>query len=143
MKKYVPWLIMLLTILSISSVYAYEPGFAYENPCSDDGVMRVLYIASIVILIIKIAVPFLLFITGILDLIKVVTGNPENLSKQLISFAKRAIAGVLIFIAPSVIFGIFRILDEAIEYEDIENKYSACISCLEDNSQCQFEKYGE
>ncbi len=143
MKKYVPWLIILLTILSIGSVYAYEPGFNYDNPCSDEGVMRVLYIASVVILIIKIAVPVLLVFTGILDLIKVVTGNPENLNKQLIVFAKRAIAGILVFVTPSLVFAIFHILDDAIKYEDIENKYEACISCLEDNGNCQFEKYGE
>lgn len=144
MKKYVPWIMLILGLLFLGGkVYAYDPNFSYDNPCSEESVMRVLYLVSIIILIIKVAVPFLLVVTGIIDLIKIVVGKPDDLTKQLIVFAKRCLAGVLIFITPSIVFAVFRILDDAIKYKDIENKYQSCIACLQDNGQCNFKKYGE
>lgn len=144
MKKYFSWFIFILGIFFLGiRVYAYDTNFSYDNPCSEESVMRVLYLVSIIILIIKVAVPFLLVVTGIIDLIKIIVGKPDDLTKQLIVFAKRCIAGVLIFITPSIVFAVFRILDDAIEYKDIENKYQSCIACLQDNGQCDFKKYGE
>lgn len=144
MKKYIPWLMLVIFFFTLGlRVYAYDPNFSYDNPCSEESVIRVLYILSIIILIIKIAVPILLVVTGIIDLIKIVVGKPDDLNKQIVVFAKRCIAGVLIFVTPSLIFTIFRILDDAIDYSGIENKYESCIACLQDNGECNFKKYGE
>ena len=144
MKKYVPWIMLILGLLFLGcKVYAYEPNFSYDNPCSEESVIRVLYVVSIVILVIKVVVPIILIIAGMLDIFKAVTGKPEDLPKQLVPFAKRCVACILIFIAPSVVFAIFRMLDDVIEYKDLENKYQVCIDCLSDNSKCNVRRYGE
>ena len=64
----------------------------------------VLNLIGMVITAVKIVIPILLILFGILDVGKsVVAGKPEEISKNIKSFAFRAIAAVLIFFIPAIV----------------------------------------
>ena len=66
--------------------------------CDVPEVLRVMKIVKIVILIIKIVVPIILIVTGMIDLMKEITNNKDNLKDTLSSFVRKAIAAILIFL---------------------------------------------
>jgi len=63
-----------------------------------------LTILGYVVTIVKIVIPILLIIFGMLDVGKsVVAGKPDEITKNLKSFAMRCLAAVLIFFIPSIV----------------------------------------
>lgn len=63
-----------------------------------------LNLLGMIITAVKIIVPILLILFGMLDVGKsVVAGKPEEISKNIKSFAFRALAAVLIFFIPSIV----------------------------------------
>ena len=46
---------------------------------------------------------------------------------------KRSIAGVLVFLAPSVILGIFHMVDGM---DDFDSEYTVCVDCILGSSSC-------
>lgn len=63
-----------------------------------------LVLVGYVVTIFKIVIPLLLIIFGMLDVGKsVVAGKPDEVTKNLKSFAMRCIAGILVFFIPSIV----------------------------------------
>lgn len=63
-----------------------------------------LNLLGMLITAVKIIIPILLILFGMLDVGKsVVAGKPEEITKNIKSFAFRAIAAVLIFFIPSIV----------------------------------------
>lgn len=63
-----------------------------------------LSLVGYVVTIFKIVIPLLLIVFGMLDVGKsVVAGKPDEVTKNLKSFAMRCIAGVLVFFIPSIV----------------------------------------
>lgn len=63
-----------------------------------------LNIVGYVVIIVKIVVPILLVVFGMLDVGKsVIASKPDEVTKNLKSFAMRCIAAVLIFFIPSIV----------------------------------------
>ena len=63
-----------------------------------------LTLVGYVVTIIKIVIPLLLIIFGMLDVGKsVIASKPDEVSKSLKSFAMRCIAAILIFFIPSIV----------------------------------------
>ena len=63
-----------------------------------------LTLVGYVVTIIKIVIPLLLIIFGMLDVVKsVFAGKPDEVTKNLRSFAMRCIAAILIFFIPSIV----------------------------------------
>ena len=59
---------------------------------------------GIAITIIKILIPIILIIFGMLDMGKAVTsGKDDEIKKQAMAFLRRAIAAVLVFFIPSIV----------------------------------------
>src|SRR5574344_575638 len=101
-----------------------------ENP----GVMAAFKLGSIVITIIKIVVPIILIVFGMIDMAKaVVDGKDGAVIKQAIVFGKRIVACVLIFFVPSIILAIFNTVDS---WDSTKSKFSSCFDCLLDTSKC-------
>lgn len=72
------------------------------NTC--DTLAPFLKIVGYIVTIFKIVVPLLLVIFGMLDVGKsVVAGKPDEVTKNLKSFAMRCVAAVLIFFIPSIV----------------------------------------
>ena len=92
-------------------------------------------ITRLIVTFIKIATPLVLFIMGMIDMIKAVTSNDEKKIKEAQStFFKRLIPGVAIFLVITIfqfLIGIFA--DNAKEGETL----AKCIDCMiSDSSKC-------
>ena len=83
------------------------------------------YLVSTVVLIIKIAVPILLIIFGMLDLGKAVIASKEDeIKKGQQTFIKRAIAAVIVFFVIQVVQIVVRFVSGS------DNTIAQCFNCF-------------
>ena len=95
------------------------------------------YIVSMVILIIKIAVPVLLIIFGMLDLGKAVVASKEDeIKKGQQMFIKRAITAVIVFFVIQIVQILIRFL--AGNSQGISQCFNCFIYGQEEDSGCVF-----
>lgn len=90
-----------------------------------------------VVLIIKIVVPLLLILLGMLDLGKAVISSDEKAIKTSTNMLiKRFIAAVVIFFIPTIVNALFSVLDVM---GDAKNDYNVCVKCVTNvtGSDCQ------
>ena len=88
--------------------------------CDSPDILKVMRIVDIVITIIKVIVPILLILTGMIDYMRAVKDN-EPLSKTNNLLVKKAIAAALIFFIPTFVNIIAKITENDLEY-------SSCIT---------------
>jgi hypothetical protein len=103
---------------------------ATKNP----GVMGAFKLGSIAIDIIKIVVPILLIVFGMIDMAKIVVdGKDDSIQKSALTFGKRAGAAIIIFLVPTIVLNVFDMVEG---WTGVEYKYQACLDCLLDTSKC-------
>lgn len=113
-----------------------------DNPCGENGVKLALRIVGYAIFAVKIIIPIVLIIYGTIDVAKAVVQGNDSLKKNLVQFAKRCIAAILVFMAPGVINGIFNLVtDDYGKYKD--NDYKMCFTCLFEPNNCDVKVYGQ
>lgn len=137
-------LFTFLMAFSLFSTTVLAEDVSDLNFCSANGVKLALQIIGYAIFVCKIIIPIVLIIYGTIDVSKAVLDAKGGLQKNLIQFAKRCIAAVLIFMAPGVINGLFNILID--DYEESTNdasRYKNCFTCLFNPNKCDVKKYGE
>ena len=85
-------------------------------------------ILGYVVLVIKIVIPLLLIIFGMLDLGKaVISSDDKAISKAVSQLIRRFIAAVIIFFIPTIVSALFN----AVAGIDIENAdYNKCVQCV-------------
>lgn len=89
---------------------------------------------SAVVNIIKILIPIILIIFGILDLAKAVTGNDEKVMKEAQSkLIKRIIYAVIVFFVVALVQFVFGVLGKASGAED-GSGFTTCVDCFINNS---------
>lgn len=92
--------------------------------CTADGLNPVLKIVGIVVLGIKIAVPIILIVVGMLDLARAVGEKDEGKIKDAQNrLVKRAIAAVLVFLIITLVGIVIGIVNKDPEYKE-------CIDCV-------------
>lgn len=113
-----------------------------DDPCGENGVKLALRIVGYAIFAVKIIVPIVLIIYGTIDVSKAVINGADSLQKNLVQFAKRCIAAILVFMAPGIINGIFNLIIDG--YEDSTgSEYKMCFTCLFNPNDCEVKRYGE
>ena len=81
---------------------------------------------GIVVVAIKVAIPIILIVFGMLDMGKAVTsGKDDEIKKQLKVFLFRAIAAVLVFFIPTIVGFIMQMVNDSIA--DNTCGYSVCV----------------
>lgn len=100
-----------------------------------DDVVIIPNLISAVVSIIKIAIPIILIVLGMIDLGKAVTSNDEKQMKEAQkSLIKRVIYAVLIFFVVALVQFVFKALAPD---EDEKSDISSCISCfINGSSEC-------
>lgn len=104
---------------------------------ADPGLLPV--IISTVINIIKIAIPVLLVVLGMLDLSKAVMSGDEKVVKENQGkLIKRFIYAIVIFVLVSLVTLVFSIIGKRASENDstVTNNFTACISCFVSNTGC-------
>lgn len=82
------------------------------------------------VLILKIVVPLLLVIFAIIDLSKAVVASEDKaIAKSFNTLVHRFIAGLLVFLAPSIIIAFYNILLDA-NVSTRSGDYKKCLRCL-------------
>ena len=97
-------------------------------------------LVGIFVTIVKIIVPVILIILGSIDMSKaVISKDNDAIQKSLMVFFKRAAAGVLVFLAPNIILGIFHLVDGM---DNFDSAYQTCVDCILGSSSCPDVSFG-
>lgn len=100
--------------------------------CDYSGVRRTFMILGIVINIVKIVVPLILIITGMVTFSKtIISGKSEDMTASLGILAKKIIAGLVVFLIPGLLDFTF---DSLIGAD--ESNFTECANCLLDTENC-------
>ena len=96
--------------------------------CSD--LAGVLQLVGIILTILKIAIPLIIIILGIIDLAKAITSSkPEEIKKSATGLLWRFIGAVFIFFLPAIVMAMFKLLGPWHTAED-ETDYAICYNCI-------------
>ena len=107
---------------------AHEEAVKQINFCEENGVQVSFKIIGMLIFIAKIVVPLLLIIFGVMDFYKAMVNSDEKTTKEAIHiFARRIIAGIIVFFIPTIIGVILGLVDD---YSATKNAHSKCQDCL-------------
>ena len=94
-----------------------------------EGLRPVLRLVGIVVLAIKIAVPIILIVVGMMDLAKAVMGkNEDEIKKAQQGLIKKAIAAVIVFLVASLV-GVLMSLVGSDDYKE-------CVECINNPWGC-------
>ena len=142
-KKHLYILLFVLGLfVFLNPVMAATTTTTIDNPCGENGVKLALRIVGYAIFAVKIIVPIVLIIYGTIDVSKAVINGADSLQKNLVQFAKRCIAAILVFMAPGIINGIFNLIIDG--YKDSTGReYQMCFTCLFNPNDCEVKRYGE
>ena len=132
-KKYIIMILMVLTLLYVPNVFAYNIASCdviSENIMIDGKIPS---LVSSIVTTIKIVVPILLVIFGMLDLMKGITAQKDDeIKKGQQIFIKRLISGALVFL----VFTIVQLLISFVA-SDENDKFSGCVNCFI-NGDCTY-----
>ena len=96
--------LILVGLISINKVYADT--VTYDNVCNtfDSGIGSAIRILGHLVMIIKIIVPVVIIVLGMVDFGKAeLSSDDKALTKAVGALTRRFIAGVVIFLAPGLV----------------------------------------
>ncbi len=103
------------------------------NFCSKTA--NIWQIVGYVLLVFKIAIPILLIVFGMIDLGKAVIASKEDeIKKATSSLIRRAIAGIIIFLLPTIISYVMTLIGGF--NETAKKDYAVCQKCIVSPSKC-------
>ena len=136
MKKQKKLTIMLLLLSYIEPVMAME---VVKCGGFNNVPYKIISFIGNIINTIKIIVPILLIIMGIVDMAKAVVSNDDKKMKESTkTFIKRTIYAVLVFFVIAIVQFVFKTLEKSMA--DKENDLLSCVSCIIGND-CLKEQY--
>ncbi len=145
-KKFINIFFSIFTLFMMFGGTVLADDVSDLNFCAANGVKLALQIIGYAIFVVKIIIPIVLIVYGTIDIAKAVIDAKDGLQKNLIQFAKRSIAAILIFMAPGLINGIFNLVIDGYQASTNtsgKNGYKDCFTCLFNPSHCSVKKYGE
>lgn len=145
-KKFINIFFSIFTLFMMFGGTVLADDVSDLNFCAANGVKLALQIIGYAIFVVKIVIPIVLIVYGTIDIAKAVIDAKDGLQKNLIQFAKRSIAAILIFMAPGLINGIFNLVIDGYQASTNtsgKNGYKDCFTCLFNPSHCSVKKYGE
>lgn len=138
MKKMMSYLVLgMIAFFLCTNTFAAE-GLAEVKLC-DANVMKVFRIGGYVLIAVKIIVPILIIVFGMIDFTKaIVLNDQDQVKKSTMSLAKRAIAGIIIFFLPTLINTLFDFIYEKTN-TNVFN-YESCWGCVFDPGSCRIDE---
>ena len=92
-------------------------------------------ILGYVVMILKIAIPLILIVMGMIDLGKAVVSSDEKaINKSVGSLVKRFVAAVVVFFIPTIVSAIFNIL--GLVNTSKGSDYNVCVQCVTNVGSC-------
>lgn len=123
---------MFLVILNTTLVNAADNYVTYDNLCNsfESGIGSAIRILGYLLEIIKVIVPIIVIVLGMVDFGKAFLSNDDKaITKAVGALTRRVIAGVVIFFTPTLILTIVELVDIT---DGIENngRFNACTKCI-------------
>lgn len=111
-----------------------NPGSDVSGFCASTA--NIWQIVGIVLMVVKIVIPILLIIWGMLDLGKaVVAAKDDEIKKATKSLAMRAISAIIIFFIPTLVNVVLSMVSNF--SDTVKNDWNVCRSCISDpNGEC-------
>lgn len=133
-KKNKLTIITILTIvLSFGLDIVYAKTSAKLSICAYPGTLRMFKILGILLIILKIVVPLLIMITAIISFVQpIMSGKADDIKAKGLVLVKKLIAGLAIYIIPTILPTMFETLIPDYDDSDIY----ACTTCLLDVDNC-------
>lgn len=131
-NKLIIFAIAAIAILSLSTNMVYAATSAKLAFCDYAGVRRAFKIAGLIIDMIKIIVPLIIIITGMIAFAKpIMSGKTEDITSNAMILLKKVIAGLVIFLLPGICDYAFSLIPN---YDN--SSIAACTTCLLDVDGC-------
>lgn len=106
------------------------------NFCCEPNIQNAFRFIGYLLLIVKIVIPIILIVLGVVDYAKVVTSSDANaLQKSTQSLIIRIIAGVVIFLLPTIVNFVFGLLKSKNITNDVCS-YDNCRICIFSPNKC-------
>lgn len=134
MKKRISPLLFscFIFLFNISSVFAETE--AAVSFCNRETVKAFIFIGDI-ISIAKVLIPMIIIILGMIAFFKAMLSENESSNKEAtIALVRRIIAGIAIFLIPTICYAILELIASD-EYEDYNNNF-ACAKCVLNPGTC-------
>ncbi len=108
-----------------------------ENLCtSNNNIKKVVKLIGYVIVLCRICAPILIIGLGMLDFFRCIIANDDKAqSKSVQALIKRIIAGLAVFIAPSLVLAFINILKFTGGIEN-SSRFEACTKCILNVNNC-------
>ena len=91
--------------------------------CSDVAVSNIMYLVGVVVAVIRIAVPIILIVMGMVDLVKALTSQEDKEIKAATKLiVKRVVIAVIIFLVPTIVRLVMNLISQ--------NEYQQCVKCV-------------
>lgn len=132
--KYILFALFIFAMFGIGTCFAetVEVTSGELKFCDYKNTRITLRTLGYIITIIKVVVPIILIGVGMMDFFKVVlSGKTEDISKAVTTIIKRCIAGLIVFLVPSLMNYVF---NDLVEYNDPTTK--ECTKCILDPGKC-------
>ena len=127
-------LIAIMMLTTITNVNAAEEFYF----CNADSV-RAFKVIGYIITTIKIIAPLCIIVLASIDFFRAIMSNDEKaISVSTKSFIRRLIAGIIIFLIPTIVSAILDVLSPSIGDTKF-NEYITCTKCIFDPSGCDTE----
>ena len=126
---------LFLIIISTQKVYAKTMVFTADiaNFCNEQSALNVLKMLGYLLLAAKILIPILLIIFGTIDFAKaVIASKPDEINKSARALVTRVIAGVVIFLIPTIVNFTFNLFPN----NTSAMKFSKCRICIFKPGDC-------
>ena len=102
--------------------------------CREVGIVKAIRILAYMITIIKILVPIILIVTGIISLFRAVLADDESALKRSVSLLfTKFLVGAFIFFIPTIMTAI---MGYAHNYDKTKSKFTDCLKCLNSVKAC-------
>ena len=126
----------MLNLISILDAATASNGPINDAAALCTDLQPVLRLVGIVVFGIKVVVPIILIVVGMIDMAKAVTEKDENKIKDAQhKLIKKAIAAVLVFLIVTVVGVLMRLIGA--------DEYSKCMTCINSPFSCEIGLDGE
>jgi hypothetical protein len=133
MKKSIKYLAFALLLFVITC----DNCFAASEFCDKSGVLQAFKIVGILLFIIKILVPVIIILTGIIGMAKAVIAEDESEVKKCASvLLSKVIIGAIIFFIPTIIYAVLQGVEKV---GKTRREFGKCTMCTVNIEQCNVE----
>lgn len=101
--------------------------------CKSSGIVKTFQIIGYCLYILKIVIPLLLIVLGIIDFTKaMIASDPNEIKNAFSMLIKRVLAGIIVFFIPTIVGFVFSLVDNS----GTQDSFECLTNCIKANKSC-------